>query len=142
MRFIATLALCLGLFAISPNTSMAAQYEIIINGSTTVLPVMQKGGEAFMAANPDISLAISGGGSGNGIKALNEGLCAVAMSSRDIKESEKTEAEKKGVNPYQIAIAVDALVPVVHPNNPVKGLSAEQLREIYKGNIKNWKEVG
>ena len=143
MRFIATLALCLGLFAVSPlSTAQAAQDEIIINGSTTVLPVMQKGGEAFMAANPNISLAISGGGSGNGIKALNEGLCAVAMSSRDIKDSEKAEAEKMGIKPYQIAIAVDALVPVVHPDNPVKGLSAEQLREIYKGNIKNWKEVG
>lgn len=143
MRFIATLALCLGLFVVSPlSFAHAAQDEIIINGSTTVLPVMQKGGEAFMEANPNISLAISGGGSGNGIKALNEGLCAVAMSSRDIKESEKTEAEKKGVAPYQIAIAVDALVPVVHPSNPVKGLSIEQLREIYKGKIKNWKEVG
>ncbi len=143
MRFIATLALCLGLFVVSPlGFAQAAQDEIIINGSTTVLPVMQKGGEAFMAANPDISLAISGGGSGNGIKALNEGLCAVAMSSRDIKDSEKAEAEKMGIKPYRTAIAVDALVPVVNPNNPVKGLSAEQLREIYKGNIKNWKEVG
>ena len=131
MRFIATLALCLGLFVVSPlGFAQAAQDEIIINGSTTVLPVMQKGGEAFMAANPDISLAISGGGSGNGIKALNEGLCAVAMSSRDIKDSEKAEAEKMGIKPYRTAIAVDALVPVVNPNNPVKDLSAEPLREI------------
>ncbi|MDR1124855.1 MAG: substrate-binding domain-containing protein, partial [Deltaproteobacteria bacterium] len=74
--------------AAAPAASAAQTEEIIISGSTTVLPVMQKAGEAFMAANPGISLAISGGGSGNGIKALIEGLCQVAMSARDIKDSE------------------------------------------------------
>ncbi len=129
-----------GLFAASPAT--AAQEEIIISGSTTVLPVMQKAGEAFMAANPAISLAISGGGSGNGIKALNEGLCDVAMASRDIKSSEVAQGKAKGVDPVRTAIAVDALIPVVHPENPVKELSADQLRDIYAGKIANWKELG
>ncbi|MDR2745481.1 MAG: substrate-binding domain-containing protein, partial [Desulfovibrio sp.] len=73
---------------ISSVPAATAAEEIVITGSTTVLPVMQKAGEAFMAANPDIALAISGGGSGNGIKALNEKLCHIAMSSRDIKSSE------------------------------------------------------
>lgn len=129
-----------GLFAISPV--QAAQEEIIINGSTTVLPVMQKAGEAFMAANPSISLAISGGGSGNGIKALNEGLCDIAMSSRDIKSSEVEQGKAKGVTPVRTAIAVDALVPVVHPENPVKALSSDQLRDIYTGKVTNWNQVG
>ncbi len=129
-----------GLFAASPAT--AAQEEIIISGSTTVLPVMQKAGEAFMAANPAISLAISGGGSGNGITALNEGLCDVAMASRDIKSSEVAQGKAKGVDPVRTAIAVDALIPVVHPENPVKELSADQLRDIYAGKIANWKELG
>ena len=148
MRFMTILSLFLGLFIISPISPAHAAPkekitdEIIINGSTTVLPVMQKGGESFMAANPAISLAISGGGSGNGIKALNEGLCDIAMSSRDIKASEAAEAEKKGVKPYRIPIAVDALVPVVHPSNPVSGLSQAQLRDIYMGKITNWKDVG
>lgn len=119
-----------------------AAEEIVINGSTTVLPVMQKAGEAFMAANPGISLAISGGGSGNGIKALNEGLCQVAMSSRDIKESEMEQGKKRGVNPVRAAVAVDALVPVVHPDNPVKNLSTAQLRDVYAGRITNWRELG
>ena len=120
----------------------AAKEEILITGSTTVLPVMQKAGEAFMAANPDISLAISGGGSGTGIKALNEKLCQVAMSSRDIKPSELEEGRAAGVNAVRTSIAVDALVPVTHPDNPVKNLSVEQLRDIYAGRIVNWKEVG
>lgn len=120
----------------------AAEKEIIINGSTTVLPVMQKAGEAFMAANPGISLSISGGGSGNGIKALNEGLCDVAMSSRDLKASEKEQGAEKSVHAVRTAVAVDALVPVVHPENPVSGLSASQLKDIYAGRITNWKELG
>ncbi len=122
--------------------AVAATTEIVISGSTTVLPVMQKAGEAFMAANPGINLSISGGGSGNGIKALNEGLCAVAMSSRDIKPSEVEDGAKNGVNAVRTAIAVDALVPVVHPENPVNNLSAAQLKDIYAGKIVNWKEVG
>lgn len=121
--------------------ALAAE-EIVINGSTTVLPVMQKAGEAFMAANPGITLAISGGGSGNGIKALNEGLCQVAMSSRDIKASEVEQGKARGVNAVRTAVAVDALVPVVHPENTVANLTAAQLRDIYTGKITNWKDVG
>ena len=140
-RIAITLSLVLaGIFAAFP--AAAAQQEVIINGSTTVLPVMQKAGEAFMAANPDITLAISGGGSGNGIKALNEKLCDIAMSSRDIKDSEVEQGKAKGVTPVRIPIAVDALVPVVHPENPVKALTIEQLRDIYAGKITNWKALG
>ena len=97
--------------------------DIVVNGSTTVLPIMQKVSEAYMAANPNVQIALSGGGSGNGIKALGEKQCDVAMSSRDIKDKERAAAEKKGVKPVRIAVAVDAIVPVVNPENPVKDLS-------------------
>ena len=140
MKRFVLFSLFLGL--ITASYAFAAQEEVIVSGSTTVLPVMQKAGEAFMAANPSITLAISGGGSGNGIKALNEGLCQVAMSSRDTKSSEREEGKGKGVNAVRTAVAVDALVPVVHPGNPVARLSAEQLRDIYAGKIENWKDVG
>ena len=134
-------ALCLlGAFACA--TPVMAAQEIVINGSTTVLPVMQKAGEAFMAVNPDITLAISGGGSGNGIKALNEKLCQVAMSSRDIKASETEQGKANGVTPVRTAVAVDALVPVVHPENRVANLTSAELRDIYAGKITNWKELG
>jgi len=140
-RIAVTLSLVIaGILAAFPAT--AAQQEVIINGSTTVLPVMQNAGEAFMAANPDITLAISGGGSGNGIKALNEGLCDIAMSSRDIKDSEVEQGRAKGVIPVKTPVAVDALVPVVHPENPVTALSIEQLRDIYAGKVTNWKDLG
>ena len=138
MRFVAPLLLSL-LLAVP---ALAAREEIAINGSTTVLPVMQKAAENFMAVNPDVALTISGGGSGNGIKALTDGLCQIAMSSRDMKANEMELAKSKGVHPVRIPIAVDALLPVVHPSNGVARLSVEQLRGMYAGRITNWKEVG
>jgi phosphate transport system substrate-binding protein len=121
--------------------ALAAE-EIVINGSTTVLPVMQKAAENFMAVNPSIILSISGGGSGNGIKALTDGLCQVAMSSRDMKENEVALAKKNGVTPVRIPVAVDALLPVVHPSNKLQAITLEQLRDIYTGKITNWKALG
>lgn len=138
-RIFATLVLSLGL---ALPAFAASKTEIVVNGSTTVLPVMQKVGENFMAANPSVEISLSGGGSGNGIKALNDGLCQVAMSSRDMKANEMELAKSKGINPVRTAVAVDALVPVVHPSNPVANLSADQLRDIYMGKITNWKELG
>ena len=135
------LASLLALSCLLPVQAQAAD-EIVVNGSTTVLPIMQKISEAYMAANPSVQIALSGGGSGNGIKALLDGLTDIAMSSRDIKDSEKELAAKKGVKPVRVAIAVDALVPVVHPKNPVSDLSLEQLKAIYTGTITNWKQVG
>ena len=135
------LASLLALSCLLPAQAKAAD-EIVVNGSTTVLPIMQKVSEAYMAANPNVQIALSGGGSGNGIKALLDGLANIAMSSRDIKGSEKELAAKKGINPVRTAVAVDALVPVVNPKNPINELSLDQLKDIYTGKITNWSEVG
>jgi phosphate transport system substrate-binding protein len=123
--------LVLALALLSLSAPAFAAKQVVINGSTTVLPVVQKAGEAFMAAHPDVELSISGGGSGNGLKALIEKQCDIAMSSRDIKGKEVDAAKKNGVNPQRTAIAVDAIVPVVNPANPVSGLTVDQLRDIY-----------
>ena len=134
--------LVLALAMLSLSAPAFAAGQVVINGSTTVLPVVQKAGEAFMAAHPGVELSISGGGSGNGLKALLEKQCDIAMSSRDIKDKEVEAAKKNGVNPQRTAIAVDAIVPVVNPANPVSGLTVEQLRDIYTGKITNWKDLG
>ncbi len=136
-RIILTALLSLGLAV----PAMAAE-EIVVNGSTTVLPVIQKTAEAYMAAKPEVSIAISGGGSGNGIKAIIDSLCNIAMTSRDIKSSEIKLAESKGIKPLRHVVAVDALVPVVHPSNTIKNLTVAQLADIYMGKIRNWEEVG
>lgn len=116
--------------------------KIVIKGSTTVLPIAQKVAESFMKAYPDISISISGGGSGNGIKAIIDGTTDIADSSRFIKDKEVKLAMSNNVYPVPFAVAYDCIVPVVHPSNTVTDLSTDQLKAIYKGEIRNWREVG
>jgi phosphate transport system substrate-binding protein len=116
--------------------------NIVIKGSTTVLPIAQKVAEVYMRANPDVRISISGGGSGNGMKALIDGSTDIADSSRFIKSKEVKLAIEKGRYPVPFAVAYDCIVPVVHPSNFVSNLSMEQLKAIYEGEIKNWKDLG
>ena len=121
---------------------MALAGNIEIKGSTTVLPIAQKVAEAYMKQNPDIKISISGGGSGNGIKALIDGSTDIGDSSRFIKEKEVKLAVENGRYPVPFAVAYDCIVPVVHPSNSVVNLTMAQLKAIYKGEVKNWKDVG
>jgi phosphate transport system substrate-binding protein len=116
--------------------------NIVIKGSTTVLPIAQKVAELYMKANPDVRISISGGGSGNGIKAIIDGSTDIADSSRFIKDKEVKLAVEKGRYPVPFAVAYDCIVPVVHPSNSITNLTLDQLKAIYKGEIKNWKDVG
>lgn len=127
-----------GLFA----ANMAWAGKIVIKGSTTVLPIAQKVSEAYMKQNPDIKISISGGGSGNGIKALIDGSTDIADSSRFIKQKEVDLAVKKRVYPVPFAVAYDCIVPVVHPSNSIVNITMAQLKDIYMGKVKNWKEIG
>lgn len=128
------------MFGLTVNAAVAE--ELRINGSTTVLPITQKVAEAYMKENPDVKIAVSGGGSGNGIKALIDGTTDIAMSSRAMKDKEITLAEEKGIDARAVEIAYDCIVPIVHPTNSVADLTLEQLKAIYMGTVKNWKEVG
>jgi phosphate transport system substrate-binding protein len=119
-----------------------ADTEIKIDGSTTVLPIMQKMVEAFMKENPGVKMTVSGGGSGNGIKAIIDGTTNLAMSSREMKDKELEQAKEKGAPAMPMAIAIDAIVPIINPANPVANLTIEQLRSIYMGKTTNWKDVG
>ncbi|MEE9911915.1 MAG: phosphate ABC transporter substrate-binding protein [Deltaproteobacteria bacterium] len=119
-----------------------ANQSIIIKGSTTVLPVAQGTLEAYMKANPGVQMSLSGGGSGEGVKALIDKTTDIATSSREIKKEEITLAETKGVKPVAHVVAFDAIIPVVHPKNKVTNLSIDQLSQIYQGKITNWKEIG
>ncbi len=120
----------------------ASARNIVIKGSTTVLPIAQEVSEAYMKQNPDIKISISGGGSGNGIKALIDASTDIANSSRFIKDKEVRLAVDKGQYPVPFAIAYDCIIPVVHPTNTITDISLAQLKEIYLGNIKNWEEFG
>ena len=123
-------------------TGVSLAETIVVNGSTTVLPVAQGAAEAYMKKNPEVNVSISGGGSGNGIKALLDKTTNIANSSRFLKDEEIKSACEKGIFPVAHRVAMDAIVPVVHPGNAVTNLSIEQLSLIYQGKITNWKEVG
>ncbi len=130
------------LFAVFTAFNMARAGNIVIKGSTTVLPIAQKTAEAYMKQNPDVKISISGGGSGNGIKALIDGSTDIADSSRFIKDKEVKLAVQNGRYPVPFAVAYDCIVPVVHPSNTVTNITMAQLKDIYLGKIKNWKEIG
>jgi phosphate transport system substrate-binding protein len=124
------------------TASWAQAGNVVIKGSTTVLPIAQKVAEAYMKENPDVKISISGGGSGNGIKALIDGTTDIAGSSRFIKDKEVKLAIERGAYPVPFAVAYDCIVPVVHPSNSVKNITMDQLRALYMGEIKNWEEIG
>lgn len=115
---------------------------LVIKGSTTVLPITQKAAEDFMKRDSGVSISVSGGGSGNGIKAIIDGTADIAGSSRFINENEVKLATQKGVFPVPHRVALDCVVPVVHPANPLRDITMEQLKEIYTGKIGGWKELG
>lgn len=126
--------------AVGIGTALAG--NVVIKGSTTVLPIAQVTLEAYMKANPGVNISLSGGGSGDGIKALIDGSTDIANSSREIKKTEVEQAKSKNVEPVETIVAIDAIVPIVNPKNKVKDLTVEQLSQIYQGQITNWKEVG
>jgi len=114
---------------------------IDINGSDTMVNLGAALAEEFMKANRNIEVVVSGGGSGTGIAALIDGVADIAQSSRDIRDSERTQAQTRGTL-HEVIVAWDALAIAVHPTNPVKELTLAQLAAIYKGEIVNWNEVG
>jgi phosphate transport system substrate-binding protein len=122
------------------GTELSGSFKII--GSNTVTPLSTVWAEKFMAEYPQVSIAVSGPGSGVGIAALINGTTDICQASRTIKPSEIDEAQANGVEPYETQVATDALSVVVNPANPVSALTIAQLSAIYTGKITNWKEVG
>ncbi len=116
--------------------------SINIEGSDTMVNLAQAWAEVFQTENPGVMIAIKGGGSGTGIAALINGTVDFANASRQMKDEEKAEAEGKGISPFEIEVAKDGIAVVVNPANTVTGLTLEQLGKIYRGEIKNWKDVG
>ena len=98
-----------------------------IKGSDTVLPVAQQTAERFMNQHPDARVTVTGGGTGVGISALMDNTTDIAMASRPIKFSEKMKIKAAGEEVNEVIVAYDALAVVVHPSNPVKQLTRQQL---------------
>ncbi len=113
-----------------------------IEGSTTVGPIADEFATAFKKLHPEITITVKKTGSGDGIAALIDGRCQIATSSRFLKPEEFKKAAEKGIMPVAHAIAMDGVCIVVHPSNPVKGLTTELVKGVYTGKVTNWKELG
>lgn len=135
MKIRRNLLIALSLFAVSASAQR-------IKGSDTVLPVAQQTAERFMNRQPDARVTVTGGGTGVGISALMDNTTDIAMASRPIKFSEKMKIKAAGEEVDEVIVAYDALAVVVHPSNPVKQLTRQQLEDIFRGKITNWKQVG
>jgi phosphate transport system substrate-binding protein len=111
-------------------------------GSDTLVNVALAWAENYRLVEPDVSIAVTGGGSGTGIASLINGTVDIANASREMKESEYEDARANGIEPVEFVVAIDALAVIVHPDNPVSELTIEQLSYIYTGEITNWQQVG
>ena len=115
---------------------------IQIKGSDTMVNLGQAWAEEFMKKNPKAMVAVTGGGSGTGIAAVINGTCDIAETSRKMTKKEIEMAKKNGIKPVEHIIALDGIVVVAHPSNPVTKLTIEQLAGIFTGKTTDWKELG
>lgn len=111
-------------------------------GSDTMVNIALSWAETYRDVKPNISIAVTGGGSGTGIAALINGTVEMANASRAMKENEYADAAANGVEAVEHVVAIDALAVIVHPDNPVSQLTIDQLADMYTGRITNWQDVG
>ncbi len=107
---------------------------ITVAGSTTVQPLAELLADEFMSENPDVQVTIGGGGTSVGITSVNNGTVDIGSASRDLKSDEPQLVKH--------LLAKDGIAIIVKPGNPVSGLTKAQVRDIFGGVIKNWKDVG
>jgi phosphate transport system substrate-binding protein len=138
----AALAVAFPAFPASVKPGPQAAGTLQIKGSDTMVNLGQAWAEAFNALHPEANIAVTGGGSGTGIAALFSRTCDIAESSRSLAEKEIAQAKTSGLSIQEEIVALDGIVVVIHPSNPIDRLTMGQLREIFLGNIRNWKVLG
>lgn len=142
MKRLLSSMICMAMFACALAPSWAADSALQVKGSDTLINVVQKLAEVYMEKVPGSYISVTGGGSGTGIAALVNKKCDIANSSRSIKVSEVEQANARSIDPKRVVVAIDALSVVVNPQNCVSKLRIDQIGAIYRGEIKNWSEVG
>jgi phosphate transport system substrate-binding protein len=131
--------------ALCTFAAVGADRVLIQNkGSDTLVNVAQAWAEAYREVDPDVAVAVSGGGSGTGIAAMINGTVDIANASRKMKEKEMKAAEKKGHDPVEHVVGYDALAVFIHADNPVSSLSIDQLASIFGrgGKATKWSDLG
>jgi phosphate transport system substrate-binding protein len=117
--------------------STGQKQTIKISGSTTVLPIVQKAADQYMATHPDANIQISGGGSGVGIQAIGSKTVDIGMSSREVTSAEMAKYPSFVVT----SIAQDGIAVIVNPVNTIPYITLDQARDIYLGKITKWTEI-
>ena len=125
-------------------TVATARTEIQNKGSDTLVNVAQAWAEAYQNVDPEVAVAVSGGGSGTGIAALINGTVDIANASRKMKDKEIQLAEKHGQHPVEHIVGYDALAVFINSANPATTLTISQLREIFGrgGKSTKWTDLG
>jgi len=132
-----------GMILLSLMLGTVGQAETLqLEGSTTVGPIADAFAEYFKSVYPSLDITVKKTGSGDGAAALVDDRCDIANMSRFMKDSEFKKAVTNGIYPVAHVVAMDGVCVVVHPSNPVKALTKDQIRGIYTGKIKNWNQVG
>jgi phosphate transport system substrate-binding protein len=116
------------------NSAMPAG-KIVVAGSSSVTPVMERLAEAYAAINPGADIEIQQSDSSTGMNAAIEGICDIGMASREIRSAETG----KGIRGIQIA--TDGIAVIVNKGNALNGLTKEQVRAIYLGETGAWNAV-
>ncbi len=109
--------------------------KIVVAGSSSVTPVMEKLKEAYIAINPDVTVEVQQSDSSTGITSTIDGICDIGMSSRDLKDSEKSS----GLTTTKIA--TDGIAVIINNDNSVENLTTDQVCSIFTGEITTWSEV-
>lgn len=116
-------------------TASGASGKIVVAGSSSVTPVMEKLAEAYKALNPDVTIEVQQSDSTSGMKAALEGTCDIGMASRDLKDSEL----EGGLTPT--AIAMDGIAVIVNNQNGLQNITMDQIKGIFTGEITSWGDV-
>ncbi|MBN1558613.1 phosphate ABC transporter substrate-binding protein [candidate division KSB1 bacterium] len=125
------------------SVSLQKSTRLRIKGSDTMLPLVRFWAEVYMIENPTVSIYVEGGGTATGMQALARGDIDICMASRTILPKEAQQIVNRfGTVGVATRVAKDALSIYVHPGNPVKNLTIEQVRDIYSGAIRSWASVG
>ena len=125
------------------SIAFIAQTKITIKGSDTMVILAQRWAELYMKQHPEVSIQVTGGGSGVGLAALINGTTDIANSSRPIKQTEMEKLKSRyNTLGVEIPCAKDGITIFLHESNKVEELTLEQLSDIYTAKITNWKELG
>jgi phosphate transport system substrate-binding protein len=135
-------AACVDRSGDSPMVPPGNAKTIENKGSDTLVNLALAWAEAYMAEHTDVRISVTGGGSGTGIAAMINGTVDIANASRAMSAEELQTARSNGFDPIEFTVARDAIAVVVHPDNPVVGLTLQQISAIYTGAISNWRQVG